>query len=118
MKASHKQLKILLVLRVQKLGPVFVALKLGEFLLFDSFFNFSLFDLDNFWDLADFWLFDLPVFGFTCFDPSLPLKLLTLLVVSSFAPSFSLMASICDDMIVFSTKVISAAILLKPLINQ
>ena len=51
MKANRKRLKFDLVLRVKKLGPDFVAPKLGKFLFFDTFFGFLPFDfldLDNF----------------------------------------------------------------------
>ena len=51
MKANYKQLKANLVLGVKKFGPPFLALKLGEFLLFDDFFDFSPLDFP---DLADF----------------------------------------------------------------
>ena len=44
MKANYKGLKYFLVPEVRKLGPRFLALKLDEFLLFDSFFL----NLDNF----------------------------------------------------------------------
>ena len=51
MKASHKQLRVILASGVRKLGLFFKASKLGEFLIFDNFFDFSIFDfsdLDNF----------------------------------------------------------------------
>ena len=51
MKANRKQLKAILASGVKKLDPAFIMLKLGEFPLFDSFFDFSSFnflDLDNF----------------------------------------------------------------------
>ena len=51
MKANRMRLKADLVSRVRKLGPLFLASKLGEFPLFDGFFDFSLLDfldLDNF----------------------------------------------------------------------
>ena len=57
MKANHKRLKADLALGVSKFGPLFLALKLGEFPLFDGFFDFSPLDfpdLDSFRDLADF----------------------------------------------------------------
>ena len=56
-KANYKWLKADLALGVKKLGPPFLASKLGEFPLFDGFFNFSPLDfpnLDNFQNLADF----------------------------------------------------------------
>ena len=57
MKASYKRIKTAIGLEVKKLNPAFVVLKLGKFLIFDSFFNFSLFDyldLEIFWNLAKF----------------------------------------------------------------
>ena len=99
--------------------------KLGKFPLFDGFFNFSpldFLDLDNFQDLADFWLSDLSIFGFTCFDPSLnplpPPISLTLSTASTLTPSTSLAASTYDEIVMFSIDVSSAAILLKLLMNQ
>ena len=132
MKVNYKRLKADLVSGVRKLGPLFLALKLDKFLLFDSFFDFSPLDfpdLDDFWDLADFWDLDifwpsnLLVFGSTRFDLSLnPLLLPPTLSTSSAAsiltPSTSLAASTCDDIVVFSIDVSGATILLKPLMNQ
>ena len=109
-KASHKRLKVALALGVKKLGPAFVALKLGEFPLFDSFFDFSPFNLDDFQDLAIVWPFDLLIFGSTCFDLSLDLS------PPPISPT-SLAASTCDDMVVFSIDVSGVAILLKLFIN-
>ena len=57
MKANHKRLKIDLASKVKKLDPLFLALKLGKFPLFDKFFDFlplDFLDLGNFWDFADF----------------------------------------------------------------
>ena len=51
MKANHKWLKADLALGVRKLGPLFLASKLGEFPLFGGFFDFLPLDfpnLDNF----------------------------------------------------------------------
>ena len=53
MNVSCKQLKASLVPEVKKLGSVFLALKLGEFLLFDDFFL----DLADFQNLDNFLLF-------------------------------------------------------------
>ena len=53
-KASYKQLKVILILEVKKLGPAFIMSKLGEFLLFNKFLLFDFPDLNKFWDLADF----------------------------------------------------------------
>ena len=48
-KANHKQLKVDLALGVKKLGPLFLASTLGEFLLFAGFLDLANFqDLDNF----------------------------------------------------------------------
>ena len=44
MKANHKKLKVFLASEVKKFGLTFLALNLGKFPLFDSFFL----DLDNF----------------------------------------------------------------------
>ena len=121
-KASYKQLKAALASGVKKLGPASITLKLGKFPLFDSFFDFSPFDLVDFWDLADFWLSDLLVFGSTHFNLSFdPLPLPTSptsLAESIFTPSILLASSIRDSIVVFSIDVSDAAILLKLLINQ
>ena len=63
-KANFKRLKADLASGVRKLGSQSLASKLGQFRLFDGFFNFLLLDfpkLDNFWDLANFWLSNLLV---------------------------------------------------------
>ena len=54
MKANRKRLKAALASGVKKLGPASVALKLGKFSVFNGFFDFSIFDLDDFQDLANF----------------------------------------------------------------
>ena len=41
MKASHKRLKVALALGIRKLEPASLALKLGEFLLFDDFLDLA-----------------------------------------------------------------------------
>ena len=54
MKASYKQIKIILALGVKKLEPASLLSKLGEFLLFDGFLDLAKFlpfifpNLDNF----------------------------------------------------------------------
>ena len=59
MNANYKQLKITLALGVKKLRLFSLAVKLGEFLLFDDFFSdLADFSLFNFQDLEDFWYFD------------------------------------------------------------
>ena len=70
MKANSKQLKAALALGVRKLVPLFLALKLVEFPLFNNYL-----DLANFWDLDVFWFSNLPIFGSTHFDLSLNLLL-------------------------------------------
>ena len=70
-----KGLKADLALGVSKLGPAFLASKLGEFSLFDGFLNIADFLPSKFPDLDNFWLFDLSVFGFTRFDLSFNLLL-------------------------------------------
>ena len=49
-KANCKRLEVTLILRVKKLGLLFLTSKLDEFPLFDKFF----YDLANFWDLDHF----------------------------------------------------------------
>ena len=121
--ANHNRLKADLASVVKKLGPAFLASKLGKFPLFDDFLDLADFLPSEFPDLDNFWLSDLPVFGSTCFNPSLnlsptPPTLPTSLAASTLVPSTSLAASTCDDMVVFSIDVSGAAILLKPLMNQ
>ena len=110
MKTNHKRLKVALVSKIRKLGPLFLASKLGEFPFFDDFF----FDLANFRDLDNFWLFNLPAFGFKRFDLPLPSTSPTLLATSTLVPSTSLAASTYNEMVVFSIDVSGAAILLNP----
>ena len=119
MKANHKRLKADLALGVRKLGPVSVALKLDEFPLFDSFFNFSLLDfpdLDNFWDLADFW--DLNVSLLFNFPDFLAIFTLSLSIPSpaSLSPTFS-EVDLFNGAAVFSIEVSGVAILLNAWIN-
>ena len=102
-KANRKWLKAVLASEVRKLGPFFLALKLGKFSFFDNFFLdlADFWDLDNFWDLDDFPIFDnFPHFSIDS--------------ASSFTTATSLVTSICDDTVVFSIDVSDAAILLKP----
>ena len=123
-KVNRKRLKADLALRVRMLDPSSLVSKLGEFLLFDNFFDFSPLDfpnLNNFWDLADFWLSDLLVFGSIHFDLLLnllpPPTSLILLAASTLMPSTLLAASTCDNMVVFSINVNGATILLNPWMN-
>ena len=125
MKDNQKRLKADLALGVRKFGLLSLMSKLDEFPIFDNFFNFSplnFLDLDNFWDLDVFWPSDLPVFGFTRFDPSLNPSLLLptspiLSVASTLAPSTLFAANTYDDIVVFSIDVSGMAILLKFLMN-
>ena len=57
MKTSNNLLKAVLVSGVRKLSLAFVALKLGEFPLFDSFFRFFAFWLKQFLGLSQFLAF-------------------------------------------------------------
>ena len=116
-KISYKQLKVVLASGVRKLGLAFIALKLGEFSIFDSFFDFLLFDLDDFRNLVNFWLSGLLVFGSTQFDLLPPLVSSTSLAASTLVSSISLAVNTYNDMIVFSIDMSGAAILLKLLIN-
>ena len=131
MKSNRKQLNADIALGVKKLGPVFLASKLDEFLLFGSFFDFSpldIPDLDNFRALANFWLFYFPDF-LACStpllsNPSISLLpsffpeaglLLSFLLEADLLPSFLLEAGL---LVVFNIAVNGAAILLKPWINR
>ena len=124
MNASRKRLKGDLASGVRKLGPDSLASKLGKFPLFDEIFL----DLDNFWDLADFWPFDFPDF-LACSTPSPPNPstspspsflpeaglLSSFLLEADLLPSFLLGAG---SLVVFNIEVSGAAILLKPWINR
>ena len=108
MKANRKRLKAALALRVRKLGSLSLALKLGEFPLFDDFL-----DLANFWDLDNFWTFD----AFLVFDNFLHFSidsLPPLMPPTSLTASTLLAASTYNNTVVFSIDVSGAAILLKP----
>ena len=118
-KANYKQLKTILILGIRKLSLFFLALKLGEFSLFDNFFL----DLANFWDLDNFSLFKFPNldnFRFSENFPILniflhfPINLSSFLMLSILLAANILLAkSIYNDTIVFSIDVNSMAILLK-----
>ena len=119
MNASRKRLKADLALRVRKLGPNFVTLKLSGFPLFDKIFL----DFADFWDLDIFWPFDFPDFlaystpplnPLTSLSPLFFLKagLLSLfLLEADLLPLFLLGAGL---LIVFNIEMSEAAILLKP----
>ena len=127
-KANRKQLKANPALGVRKLNRVFLASKLGKFLFFGGYFDFSpldFLDLDN---LANFWLFDFLDFlavstpsspnPSTLPLPSFPWKaglLLSFLLEADLLPLFLLGAGL---LVVFNIKVSGAAILLKPWINH
>ena len=113
-KTSRKRLKVSLVPEIKKLGPVSVAPKLDEFPLFGGFFDFSPLDfpdLDNFWDLTKFWIFDFPDFlaSSSPLPPLLTPNITTLLLLF---PTLGLDTS--GDLVIFSIEVNRAAILLKP----
>ena len=129
--ASRKRLKASLAPGIRKLGPISLALKLGEFPLFGSFFDFSPLDfpdLDDFRDLADFWPFDFPDF-LACSTPSPPNPstspspsflpeaglLSSFLLEADLLPSFLLGAG---SLVVFNIEMSGAAILLKPWMNR
>ena len=131
MNASRKRLNAFLAPRVRKLGPVFLASKLGEFSLFGSFSDFlplNFPDLDDFWDLAEFWPFKFPDF-LACSTPSPPNPLTSsspsflpeagllslFLLEADLLPSFLLGAG---SLVVFNIEVSGAAILLKPWMNR
>ena len=108
-KASHNRLKAALALRVRKLGPTFLALKLGEFPLFDGFLDLAKFlsfefpNLNNFRSLDDF-----PDF----LASSLPLSP-TLNLMTSSSPLPTSGPDTSGDLVVFNIEVSRAAILLE-----
>ena len=128
--ASHKRLNAALASGVKKLGLASVALKLGEFPLFDNFFDFSSLDLNNFRDLANFASFNFSDF-LACFTSSLPNSLssplllffsearllLLFLLEADLLPSFLLRANLSNDLVTFYTAVSETTILLKPWMN-
>ena len=117
-------------MRIKKLGPASIASKLGEFLLFDGFFNFPLLDfpdLDNFRNLADFWRFNFPDFlaYFTPLPSNLSTSslllffleaglLLSFLLKADLLLSFLLGAGLSNDLIVLNFEMSEVIILLKP----
>ena len=111
-KANRKQLKAALASGVKKLDPLFLALKLGVFPLFDGFLDivnlllFEFLDLDNFRPFDNFPVFnDDPFFLIDLLSPS------TLLIL--LAASISLVASTCDNIVIFNIDISGATILMK-----
>ena len=108
-KTSHKRLNAFLAPGVKKLSPLFLALKLGEFSLFNNIFL----DLANFWDLDNFSLFDFLVFSFICLDLLLSSMAPISLTASTLVHNNLLDASTWNNMVIFNIDVSSMAILLK-----
>ena len=118
-KPSYKPLKTVLILGAKKLGPIFIALKLDKFLLFKDFFDFSLFDfinLDHFWNLANFWLFNFPNFlaCSTLLPPNLTSSLPLFFLNTGLLLLFFLKVNLSDYSVIFNIKINKATILLKP----
>ena len=129
-KASRKQLKIVLALEVRNFGPASIVLKLVEFLLFDNFFHdlakfqdlniFLLFnfpDLDNFSDFLAYFILFLPTSNsltllLPSFFPEAGLLLLFLLE-ADLLPLFLLEAGLSGNPVVLNIKMSEVAILLK-----
>ena len=111
-KVNHKQLKASLALEVRKLKPVFLALNLNEFPLFDSFL-----ELVNFWNSDNFLVFNnFTVFNFTNFSINLLLSSILLISLAAnilLVPSNLLATKIYDNTNIFSIDASDMAILLK-----
>ena len=105
MKVNYKRLKAVLASKVRNFGLVSIALKLGEFPLFDDFFL----NLADFWDLDNFLPFEFPDF-LAISSPSSTLNLSTLLLPTS----NHLKIELFNGIVVFSIELSGAAILLKP----
>ena len=113
LKACHKRLKAALALGVRKLGPVSLLLKLGEFLLFDSFLDLAEFLPFEFPNLYDFKPFEnFPDFLASSSLPS-PTPNSTISALSF--PTSGL--DISDDPVVFSIEMSEVVILPKPWMN-
>ena len=124
MNANFKQLKNGLVLGVKKLGPLFLALKLDKFQLFDNIFDFLSLDLNDFWNLANFLLFNFCDL-LMCSTPLLPnpstsplplffpkyCLLLSIILEFDLLLFFLLVAGLSDNLIIFNIEVNEAAIL-------
>ena len=115
MKASYKRLKTILALEVKKVDLDFLALKLGEFLLFDGFFNianllfYNFFDLDNFFNFLNFLVY------FILLLPNLLISLLSsFFSITNLLLLFLLVADLSNDSVVFNIEVRKVAILQKP----
>ena len=119
-KTNHKRLKAVLVLEIRKLGSFFLALKLGEFLLFDDFFldlanfqDFNNFSPFKFLDLNNFWFFD----NFSVFNNFLYFLIILSPLFKSLillAANILLVSSTYNNIVIFSLDVNNTTILLKP----
>ena len=111
MNARRKQLKASLAPGVKKLGPASIASKLDKFPLFDSFFDFLLLNfpgLDDFRNLAKFWLFDFPDFLASFLLPPLtPNQITSPLLFPTLSPDM------LGNPVIFNIEVSRAVILLK-----
>ena len=105
-KASHKQLNVILASEVRKLRPFFLVPNLDVFQLFNGFL-----DLDN------FQLSDLLVFVLTRFNLSPPLILLSPLTVSILVLTISLAANTYNNIVIFNIDMNNVAILQNPSMN-
>ena len=130
-KASHKWLKLVLVLGVKNFGPTSIASKLVEFPLINNFFpnlakfrDLNIFLLFNFLKLNNFLDFlaccisfllipNLLILLSPLFFPEAGLLLLFLLK-ADLLPSFLLEAGLLDNLVIFSIEMSGAIILLKP----
>ena len=106
---TRKHLNAALASGVRKLGPTFLILKLGEFLLFDGFLDLADFLPFKFPDLDDF----RPCDNFYDFLASSSSLLPTSNLLSSPLLFLSSSSDTSSDPIVFSIEVSKAAILLK-----
>ena len=113
MKASRKWLKAALALEVKKLGLASLALKLGEFLIFDGFLDLAKFLPFEFPHLNNFRPFD----DFPDFLASSSPLLLSPNPTISPLPFSTLGFDILGNLVVFSIEVSGVAILLKPWMN-
>ena len=106
MKANYKQLKVVLALRIRKLGLFFLA----DFWDLNNFSPFKFPNLDNFYLFDNLPIFDnFPYFLINLSPPSISPTLLV--------ASISLVTNIYNDTIVFSIDINNITILLKSWIN-